>query len=238
MATRELEKKSKTIPDPPKRKRRSTEEILSRIVDAAVAEFSDKGYATTTTAAIARRAGVVEAQIFNHFGSKANLFREAIYRSLDDQFQAFLASHPRHDDDSVDAYAEKRAFIADLASFVRSHAGLFKSLIVNESSAYGKDENGPGLLVLQDYFNRMSELSSVRRNPHPKISPPLIARISFASIVACVLFDDWLFPRGVASRQEIQEGICDFVMDGLCIEPGSATRSQPPRQAKPRRRAS
>ena len=65
---------------PAKRKRRSPEELKDRIIAAAGVEFRRGGYAKATTAAIAHRAKVTETQIFRYFDSKANLFREAIFK--------------------------------------------------------------------------------------------------------------------------------------------------------------
>jgi AcrR family transcriptional regulator len=45
-----------------------------KILDAAVALVSQKGYLGATTREIARTAGVTELTLFRHFGSKENLF--------------------------------------------------------------------------------------------------------------------------------------------------------------------
>jgi len=47
-----------------------------RIIKAASDLFAKKGYAGTTTRAIAETAGVNEVTLFRHFGSKENLARE------------------------------------------------------------------------------------------------------------------------------------------------------------------
>ena len=47
-----------------------------RIINAASNLFASKGYAGTTTRAIAKTAGVNEVTLFRHFGSKENLARE------------------------------------------------------------------------------------------------------------------------------------------------------------------
>lgn len=46
----------------------------SRILDAALTEFAERGFDGTSTAAIAERAGVAKALVFHHFGSKDALF--------------------------------------------------------------------------------------------------------------------------------------------------------------------
>ncbi len=48
------------------------------LIEAAVEEFSRNGYAATTLAAIARRAGVTTGAVYAHFDSKLDLLLEAL----------------------------------------------------------------------------------------------------------------------------------------------------------------
>ena len=212
-----------TLAKQPRRKRRSTQEIIDRIIDAAFLEFGENGYSITTTAAIAKRADVAEALIFTHFGSKAKLFRKAIFKPLDDHFSTFIATHTFDESGETGRLRESRAFVSDLVGFVRRHSGTFKSLVVNE--AYARDGDAAnGLSGLQDYFNKMSAIEEVKLLGRPKVPPRLISRISFASILGCVLFSDWLFPEGVADDEEVHEALCDFIMEGLSVNPSMHTR--------------
>jgi AcrR family transcriptional regulator len=49
-----------------------------RIIDATAQLFFEKGFAGTTTRAIAKRAGVNEVTVFRHFGTKDKLAREIL----------------------------------------------------------------------------------------------------------------------------------------------------------------
>jgi len=200
----------------PRRKRRSTQEIVDLIIDAASSEFGENGYAQTTTAAIARRADVAEALIFNHFGSKANLFRKAVFKPLDDHFSNFIANHAHFDD--TDRARETRAFVSDLVSFVRQRSGIFKSLVVNE--AYASEDGSGALRGLQDYFDKMSAMEEARLVEPQKIPPRLISRISFAAILGYIMCEAWLIPDGIGTEDEVHEAMCDFIMEGLSINPG------------------
>jgi AcrR family transcriptional regulator len=212
---------------PRRRKRRSTSEIVDRIIDAAFLEFSANGYANATTAAIARRADVAEGLIFTHFGTKANLFRNAVFKPLDNHFSYFFAKHHTPNGTEEDVFRESRQFVSQLVAFIRQHLGMFKSLVVNE--AYGNDAKGAsGLQGLQDYIERMSTLEDESTAQGLKIPLPLVSRVSFASILGCVLFNEWLFPDGVASDDDIHEAICDFIMEGLSANPMA---SRPPKTA-------
>lgn len=49
-----------------------------RLLEAGLAQISEKGFLGATTRAIAKRAGVTEVTLFRHFGSKERLFEEVL----------------------------------------------------------------------------------------------------------------------------------------------------------------
>lgn len=60
------------------RKRLSRADRRNSILKSSLKVFAEKGYAATTTAAIAEAAGVSEALIYQHFSSKKELFVSSI----------------------------------------------------------------------------------------------------------------------------------------------------------------
>ncbi len=52
--------------------------VRAQILDAALAEFAERGFGEASLAAIARKLGVTAPLLLYHFGSKANLWREAV----------------------------------------------------------------------------------------------------------------------------------------------------------------
>src|SRR4051794_15208776 len=52
--------------------------IRAQILEAALAEFAECGFGDASLAAIARKLGVTAPLLLYHFGSKANLWREAV----------------------------------------------------------------------------------------------------------------------------------------------------------------
>src|SRR5947207_12912922 len=60
------------------RKRRTTAEVRAAITEAALTLFAERGYGGTSTRDITTRAGVAEPLLFRHFGSKSNLFEQAV----------------------------------------------------------------------------------------------------------------------------------------------------------------
>lgn len=55
-------------------------ETAQRILEAAARVFSERGYAGTTTRALAAAAGVNEVTLFRHFGTKQGLFQVVVTR--------------------------------------------------------------------------------------------------------------------------------------------------------------
>lgn len=197
----------------PKRRRRSSEEVADRILEAAAEEFEASGYAGATTAAIARRADVTEAQIFRFHESKQALFRAAIFTPLNRHFADFQARTA--DGGGLEGKDVARAYIGELLDFMASHSKMFLSLVV--ANAYSPDATGgiDALDGLQDYFRKGEAMSQARVGDAPRIAPELMVRVSFAAVLANLMFRDWLFPPGMASEGEIRDAIAAFVIEGI-----------------------
>jgi TetR/AcrR family transcriptional regulator len=93
---------------PPQGAREREHDGRQRILAAAVCAFSELGYAGTTTAGIARAAGVTQPLIHHHFGSKYGLWRAAI-----DVVFSQLPSVP------ADLSSPRETIIAVVEQFVR-----------------------------------------------------------------------------------------------------------------------
>ena len=200
---------------PQRRKRRSSEEVADRILEAAGEEFELAGYSGATTAAIARRAEVTEAQIFRFYQSKQELFRAAIFTPLNRHFAEFHAANVAIPGDSGSMREMARRYICELQDFMEQHSRMLMSLIV--ASAYSPEStDGVGELEgLRAYFNQGTAVMSKRVGKEAKVDPRLMVRVSFVAVLASLMFKDWLFPKGLASDEEIREAIVDFVIDGI-----------------------
>ena len=198
-----------------RRTRRSTGEIIDRIIEAAAREFQEKGFSGATTAAIARRAGVTEALIFNHFGSKAKLFQDTIFKPLSEHFEQFQATHRVPPEDIAGRRNFSMDYIRELQDFVSDHSRMLLSLAFAQSYGQGGVEGLGQVQGLQDYFERTAALAAANLGENPAVDPAIMARVSFISIMACTLFQDWLFPENLVSKGQIHDAITRFVMDGL-----------------------
>jgi AcrR family transcriptional regulator len=199
----------------PKRKRRSSEEVAERILAAAEQEFEAHGYANATTATIAQRAEVTEAQIFRLYGSKQELFRAAIFQPLNRHFSEFHARQIGPLEDSISFRDMAHRYIDELQDFLEQHNGLLRSLIMASAYESGTREGVRDMEGLGAYFERGAAIMRSKVGKTAPVDPKLMVRVSFAAVLANVMFADWLFPRGIASRAAIREAIADFVIDGI-----------------------
>ena len=200
---------------PARRKRRSPEELRDRVIDAAAREFEANGYSGATTAAIARRAEVTEAQIFRFFASKAELFREAIFQPLNAHFADFHARNPEGYSDEVSQRELATRYIGELQDFIGEHSRMLMSLIVAREYMQGGAEDLSEIEGLKAYFEKGKATMASRTQGAARVAPELMVRVSFAAVLANVMFRDWLFPPGIASEAEIRQAIADFTIYGI-----------------------
>ena len=195
-----------------KRTRRSRADILNRIVQAAREEFQRSGFAGATTAAIARNAEVTEAQLFRCFGSKSNLFRETIFKPIDQHFVQFLNKHMPEIRRASSNAAMTDLYATELQRFIRENSGVLASLVMAQT--YESETVQPGISSLHTYFDRCASLMSERLKGRTKVDPRLTVRVVFGAVLASVMFKDWIFPAGLATDEEITAAVNDFIKEG------------------------
>jgi len=201
-----------------RRPRRTPEAIMDLILAAAEAEFKQNGFTLATTAAIAARADVTEAQLFRYFGSKAELFREAIFKPLNRHFDAFHARLANAPMTEASFREQARDYIRDLQAFLGDHARMFLSLMVAQTFSPDSFGESGGIDSLSSYFDRGATTMASRvdmAGVPARVEPRLMVRVSFAAVLGCILFNDWMFPPGSAKEDEISAAIIDFVLDGI-----------------------
>jgi AcrR family transcriptional regulator len=198
-----------------RRQRRSAAELTNRLLQAAAEEFKRAGYAGATTAAIARKADVTEAQLFRYFGSKSNLFREAIFKPLDEQLLQFTQAHMPERAAIGDWAAMAALYIGELQRFVDENAGLITSLIAGQTYEPQAGRGVETIASLGKYFEHGASIMRARTKGKSKVPPKLMVRVSFAAVLACAMFKDWIFPPGLANDKQIRKAISDFVLEGI-----------------------
>jgi TetR/AcrR family transcriptional regulator, regulator of cefoperazone and chloramphenicol sensitivity len=140
------------------RSRKDGVETRKQILDAAILEFSQKGFRDTTIADICRVAGTNIASVNYHFGDKQRLYAESWRQA----FQYSHELHPSAGGVAPDAPAEER-LRGWIVSFVRR---LTDPACHDLEIAHKEMANPTGLLVetMREALDRMrQELSSILR---------------------------------------------------------------------------
>lgn len=198
-----------------RRSRRSPDELMGLILGAAREEFNRRGFAGATTKAIASRAGVTEAQLFRYFASKTDLFREAVFTSLNRHFAEFQRQEVGALPADTNVRALAREYIADLQDYLRSDGQMLLALMVAQIFDPSEAPEAMGIDNLSEYFRSGAETLGARSGAGARIDPKIMVRISFAAVLATSLFRRWLFPHGIADDAEIDAATIDFVIEGI-----------------------
>ncbi|CAN5385306.1 TetR/AcrR family transcriptional regulator [soil metagenome] len=100
---------------------------LRAILDAAAAEFGEKGFHEGSISGITRRAGVALGSFYTYFDSKDAVFR-ALVRDMSDQVRDHVAPGIRA---ATDQIAAERAGLEGFIAFVRRHKEIYR--IIDEA---------------------------------------------------------------------------------------------------------
>eukprot|EP00456_Euglypha_rotunda_P087599 TRINITY_DN8929_c0_g1_i2.p1 TRINITY_DN8929_c0_g1~~TRINITY_DN8929_c0_g1_i2.p1 ORF type:complete len:213 (+),score=36.75 TRINITY_DN8929_c0_g1_i2:319-957(+) len=163
-------------------KRRSAEDILARIMSAASEEFEGNGYSGATTAAIARRAEVTEAQLFRYFSSKSELFAETVFKPLDQHFLNFVQAHLPEIENPATHSEQFHLYTTELQRFIRKNAGMFTSLVVAQTYGSGTTHGMAGIKSLGTYFDHGAAMMAARNPDISKTEVRILVRVAFATV--------------------------------------------------------
>ena len=103
------------------------ERTLRKILDAAQAEFGERGFAETSIVGITQRAGVALGTFYTYFDSKEVVFA-AVVRDMSSQVRDHVAPAFAHATDSLDG--ERRA-LESFLRFAREHRDVYR--IIDEA---------------------------------------------------------------------------------------------------------
>jgi hypothetical protein len=96
---------------------------------------------------------------------------------------------------------------------------MFTSLVVAQTYDAGTEHGVGQINSLNAYFDRTASMMSKRLKGRARVDPRLIVRLAFASVLASVMFREWIFPPGLASDEEIDEATIEFMLEGIRVNP-------------------
>ncbi|NEO85630.1 MAG: TetR/AcrR family transcriptional regulator [Spirulina sp. SIO3F2] len=173
------------------------------ILDGAIAEFLERGYAAASMDRIAARAGVSKATVYSHFQSKENLFVALIERLVKSKFLVLL--EPGQIEAVVDVPPD--VFLRELATKILEQPSNdpdltnFMRMVVGESGrfpelakAFVSALTATGLRSLTFYFKAC---------PHLEIADPeATARVFVGAIAHFIITQHILYGAEIIPMAE------------------------------------
>jgi AcrR family transcriptional regulator len=162
---------------PTERTRARLAAVRERIVDAALDQLAEGGYASASVVAVARRAGVATGSVYRHFPSKGDLFAEVFRRASQREVDVLRSMTDRGEPVTHRLAAWVEAFVRRaLAEPVRSYA-----LIAEPVDPAVDTERITFRRAYADLFER-----ALRDGVQAGELPPLDAQLTAAAIVGAL----------------------------------------------------
>jgi AcrR family transcriptional regulator len=162
---------------PTERTRARLAAVRERIVDAALDQLAEGGYASASVVAVARRAGVATGSVYRHFPSKGDLFAEVFRRASQREVDVLRSMTDRGEPVTHRLAAWVEAFVRRaLAEPVRSYA-----LIAEPVDPAVDTERITFRRAYADLFER-----ALRDGVQAGELPPLDAELTAAAIVGAL----------------------------------------------------
>jgi AcrR family transcriptional regulator len=162
---------------PTERTRARLAAVRERIVDAALAQLAEGGYASASVVAVARRAGVATGSVYRHFPSKGDLFAEVFRRASQREVDVLRSMTDRGEPVTQRLAAWVDAFVRRaLAEPVRAYA-----LIAEPVDPAVEAERITFRRAYADLFAR-----ALRDGVHDRQLPALDADLTAAAIVGAL----------------------------------------------------
>jgi AcrR family transcriptional regulator len=171
----------------PKPRTRDPELKRALLIATARELFASRGFATTTTADVARRAGVSEGIVFHHFGSKAGLLEAAAADYGRGLAAAMFAEA------SAQGKLSAETMLRAAFAYVREHGELSRLLWISADPGARRASRDEIVAPLARAFADWSREGRVRALD-PEIAAELVFALVEAALIEC-------FARGGGRRE-------------------------------------
>lgn len=206
---------------PAPRSRRSSATVRSLVLRAAGELFEERGFGAVGTREIAARAGVTQAQVFRHFGTKADLFVEAVYQPFHDFVADYVGRWALHGHGNGSSARDTEVFVGGLYRLLLEHRGLLAAL---SGQAVG---GSPGLPVhaaalLREIFDCLERevAVEVQAQGGKTIEVAYAVRFAFALVFGVSVLEQALFPSDAArpGHAQLVQEMSGFILRGATLQ--------------------
>jgi AcrR family transcriptional regulator len=212
----------------PPRARRTADEVDRLLLAAARKAFAERGYSGTSTREISDAAGVSEALLFRHFGTKADLFDAAVLEPFHMFVGRFIAAWESQPVGNHSAEELCRQFLAGLYGLLKQHRELAMTLL--GAMAFESRELGDQLETAPSFAMLLRRLEPVAAQEAAAqgfdFNVPVAVRAVSAMALSMALLDPWLFPDDEPrpSDDDIVTEMTQLMMHGLARREGVESR--------------
>jgi AcrR family transcriptional regulator len=203
-------------PGKAKATRRTPEEVRELLLGAARALFAARGFAGASTRDIALKAGVSEALLFRHFGTKAKLFERAILDPINEFVHAYVEEWRNRSTADHDAESVTRAYIDGFYRLLSEHRELVMALVTAQAyESLQEVSDASPLSHLLEELESLAGAEAAARGFHFDVH--VATRVAMGMVMGMALLDEWLFQPGrrKPSRQRIVDEMVAFMVHGL-----------------------
>ena len=185
------------------------ERTLRKILDAALEEFGERGFADGSIVGITRRANVALGTFYTYFDSKEEVYRTLV-RGLSEEIKTFVAPALDAATDPLDA--ERRALIAFL-QFVERHKQVYR--LIDEAETVDPEgfrrhyEVTASRIVAR--LSAAIEQGDLRRDPSPVGTEAIAWAVMGANVFLGLRFGVW----GKADPEEVAGVMSRLLANGL-----------------------
>lgn len=206
---------AETAEKKPGNTRRTPHEVRTLLLDSARTLFAAKGYAGASTREIADKAGVSEALLFRHFGTKAKLFERAILDPINEFIHSYVEEWKAQPPTSHTAEAVSYAFVDGVYRMLSEHRELVLALVT--AQAY-ESIDGLAASPLDGLLEELEQLAAAEADARGyRFDVPVTVRLVVGMVMSAALLDNWLFPAGRRrpSRLRIVNEMVALMVHGL-----------------------
>ena len=201
-------------------RRRRKAERPHEILEAAFAEFSRNGYATTTLDQIAERAGVTKGTIYVYFDNKEHLFISVVRELMKGPLDVLQEMFETHDGTTADLLRAQFSFIyehfvadhrrRELARLLIAEAARFPAL----ADRYHEEIHVPCQHSLMQVIQRGVDRGEIRKSAVTACPLVIIGPIAFVDLWM-MMFED----RYSLDLKAYFEAHLELVLNGLLARP-------------------
>lgn len=189
-----------------------------KILIAAIESFAEKGYASTSTSEIAKKAGVAEGTIFRHYKTKKELLYFIVELMIKKVIAPFVIKDMRKvlDQEFEEFEDFLRAMITNMLLFISENKLLFR-ILIQEIPFQPELREIFKKHIATEVITRFSELISYYKEKGQLVdlSTRAIIRSVVSSIFGYIIARNILAPEIDWNDKEEMEQTIQFIMYGL-----------------------